>query len=45
MDEKTTEELNKIVDEAYEQYEMSVTVFSLTDFEEAIIELTKREER
>lgn len=39
----SNEELQEIIDESYEQWDKTNTVFSLSDFEEAIIELTKRE--
>lgn len=43
MTDKTTEELLEIVEEAYREWDRSHTVFSLTDFEEAVVELTLRE--
>ena len=43
MEDKTNEELQEILDEAYEQWDKDNTVFSLSDFEEAVRELTLRE--
>lgn len=43
MEDKTTEELQATLDEAYEEFDKSGTIFSLTDFEEAVRELTLRE--
>jgi hypothetical protein len=42
MEDKTTKQLSKIVQDAYDEWERSHTVFSLTDFEEAVVELTLR---
>lgn len=39
----TTEELNKIVEDTYDEWDKRGTIFSLSDFEEAIRELTLRE--
>lgn len=44
MEDKTTKQLLKIVEEAYKEWDKSNTVFSLSDFEEAVRELTIREE-
>lgn len=44
MEDKTDEELMEIVEEAYKEWDRSNTVFSLSDFEEAVRELTLREE-
>lgn len=43
MEEKTNKQLQKIVDEAYKEWDESNAVFSLSDFEEAVRELTLRE--
>ncbi len=42
-EDMTNEELQKVVDEAYEEWDKSNTIFSISDFEECVRELTLRE--
>ena len=41
----TDKELQQVVDETYKQWDKDNTVFSLSDFEEAVRELTIRENK